>query len=178
MVDAVLQLTQVELFLEQYESLIDPPLQIISFENLLQFLARGSRQRHGKIGQFSRFCKVGVAEENLQFFFEKRVELEKILNRRDDADRIGLELLRALLDHIVVVFHAGFENFVTAAHFDRLADGDAPFHIENDLRSPLFHRNDPQNAREHTHSIHVIKLGVIDVDVLFFREKKAHALVL
>ncbi len=97
LIDAALQLAEVELFFQQHERLVDPALQIERLEHILQLFAGRCRQRDGEVGQASRLGKIGMAEENLQLFFEKRVELEQLFDRRDDADRIGFELFEVFL---------------------------------------------------------------------------------
>ena len=65
--------------------------------------------------QNRRVCparKIGMAQKDLQLFFEERIELQKFFDRRDDADRIGLQLFGdASCGDIVMVFDLGLEIF-------------------------------------------------------------------
>jgi hypothetical protein len=59
----------------------------------LKLFPPGCCQGNGKVGELARFSKIGMTEKNLELFFKERVEFEKLLDRRDNADRVGLNHL-------------------------------------------------------------------------------------
>ena len=86
-------------------------------------------------------------KKDLQLFFKEGIELQKLFNRRDDADSIGFEFGESQQHFVVMVDDLGEKVFVI---FYRLLDRDSLFHIEDDLRAALLHGNDAQDSRKHT----------------------------
>ena len=63
------------------------------------------------------------------------------------------------------------------AALDCFFDGDAFFHVENDLRPSLLHRNNAQDAGEHSDRKDPLFRKRVDVRPLFFCQKESHAFV-
>jgi hypothetical protein len=115
-----------------------------------------------------------MAQKDLELFLEERVEFEKLFDRRDDADRIGFQLARQILERwIFVIRNLRLEEF----SLERLFDDRPFFHVEHDLRAPLLHRDDAQNASHHADRVQIGKSEFVNIGIFFVREKEAEALV-
>ncbi len=106
-------LAEIELFFKQIEGLIDPSGNIKSFQDILQFFSGSCCQGHSKIGQLAGFSEIGMAQKDLQLFFEERIEFQQLFDRGDDADGIGLNssvMTWSVFDNSDFAFSICFQN--------------------------------------------------------------------
>ncbi len=105
--DLRLELGDVELAPEQLRRFLQPWLELQRLEHLLQLGAVRARQVGGVVGEACGVLEIALAEQQIQLFLEQRVELYQVLDRVDDGQGVGLELVTDRPLRFVQVFDLG-----------------------------------------------------------------------